>query len=334
MSDFDDDRPEMSASDPVQEFLGEMRRLAAGSAPEPSAELSAVLSGATPLPTAPRRLRDVPLPPHRVRRHPLLTAAAVAVVALALLVTGAATHHLPAYAQRLVSRVVNTVTPFHIDPVNRSKHPVPPGSGKPTRGRQSSRPAPIASNPTVPGPSASTPSLPSAPVSSTPTTPPASPPTSATPSTGSVRSSGSPSRGDGSSRTVATPVARPTTPAAASGDLPGNGSGHASGVTAHPSHGQALGKTHGKGSGHAFGVTAHPSTGAGADGGGRPAPSSPVPGDSGKHEGVQEVVAEAAAGIVPPGQGHEIGQPGVVRPHVRRGHREHLPPVRPGVVGG
>lgn len=336
MSRFDDDVPEMSAPDSVQNFLGEMRRLAEGVAPEPSAELSAVLSGAMPLPAAPRRLRDVSLPQRRVRRHPLLTAAAVAILAIALLVTGAATHHLPAYAQRLVSRVVNTVTPFHIDPGSRD-HPVRPGpvtrSARPHGPRRSPRPA---RGPSHSGartsPSAPTPSLPTAPSTPITTSTPTAP-VSSGPSTSPVRTSVAPTRtSPGSSRRVSTPASSPvrTTPADGEGAVPGrHGKGHAYGVTAHPSHGN------GNGSGNGNGATAHASATAGVHGGGHhPAPSPSASGRSGKHESVQERVAETLRGVVARGEGRKVGQSGIVPAHLGRGHHEHLAPVRTGVERG
>lgn len=99
-----------SAADPgpdaVTQFLTDLRSLADGPAPAPSAELLAAFGGAVPL--ASRR---------RPARRVLAAAAAVAV--LGGTGVAAARNQLPEPAQRLVSRVVDVLTPFHLDPADR-----------------------------------------------------------------------------------------------------------------------------------------------------------------------------------------------------------------------
>lgn len=102
-----------SVGDPVTAFLADLRAFADGPAPAPSAELLAAFGGATPL---------------AGRRLPGRRALAVAAAAVVLGATGvaAAQHQLPDPAQRLVSRVVEVLTPFQVDPADRV-------SPKPTR---------------------------------------------------------------------------------------------------------------------------------------------------------------------------------------------------------
>ncbi|MGH8860610.1 MAG: hypothetical protein ACRDVG_05140 [Jatrophihabitantaceae bacterium] len=115
MSRFDDDLTEMTATTPdLEQFLDELRALADVPSPEPSEELAAVLSGERSA--------------GRLLRGRSLTSLAVAATVVAMLVIGAATHQLPGPAQRLVSGVVNVVTPFHIDTDARhaQRSPTPP----------------------------------------------------------------------------------------------------------------------------------------------------------------------------------------------------------------
>ncbi|HEV7205178.1 MAG TPA: hypothetical protein VGN18_11245 [Jatrophihabitans sp.] len=102
--------PGAAESAAVTRFLDDLRSLGEGPAPEPSPELAALLAGVPTLAAA-RRHR-----PRIVRRVALIAAAVVAGTTLA-----AANHQLPAPAQRVVSNVVNDLTPFHID----NPHPVP-----------------------------------------------------------------------------------------------------------------------------------------------------------------------------------------------------------------
>ena len=90
------------AGDDVTRFLTELRALGDGPPPEPSAELAALLGGATPLLSRRALVRTA------------LRTAAVAAILLGVLVVAAANHSLPAPAQRVVSNVVNVLTPFHI----------------------------------------------------------------------------------------------------------------------------------------------------------------------------------------------------------------------------
>lgn len=105
-----------SAGDPasVTQFLLDLRALGEGPVPEPSDELAALLGGVTLL--------------ARRRRHAWTVARRVALGA-AVLVAGttvaAASHSLPQPAQRVVSNVVDTLTPFHIDLQPRRHVPAP-----------------------------------------------------------------------------------------------------------------------------------------------------------------------------------------------------------------
>jgi hypothetical protein len=95
----------------VTRFLVEMSSLAEVDAPAPTAELEAILTG---LATGAARRRAL-------HRRLAVRAALVAAATVAGLIAAAANHTLPEPAQRVVSNVVNSVTPFHIDP----------GTGKP-----------------------------------------------------------------------------------------------------------------------------------------------------------------------------------------------------------
>ena len=133
MSSFDDDLSEMSAaagihsdgsiagnsqgsgefSDPsplVTQFLTDLRALGDGPAPPPSDELAALFSGASSI-TAARQGRSV-FARHRVG----LVIAAAAMSTAALTGIAAAHDRLPQPAQTVVARVVNDLTPFHVDP--------------------------------------------------------------------------------------------------------------------------------------------------------------------------------------------------------------------------
>ncbi len=89
---------------PVARFLDELSMLADTGTPAPSDELLALLAGAPPLPaTRPARQASV------ARRL------AVAAAILLLAIVSTLTRELPQPARKLVSDVVNTVTPFHVD---------------------------------------------------------------------------------------------------------------------------------------------------------------------------------------------------------------------------
>lgn len=130
MNPFDDDWNEMSAdlpptpesgSEPVlggelaqsaqlTQFLAELRTFADEAAPPPSPELAALLGGATPIEFAPSARRKA----HWHRRA--LAVAAVGAATLGLTGVAAAKESLPQPAQRVVSDVVNDLTPFHLEP--------------------------------------------------------------------------------------------------------------------------------------------------------------------------------------------------------------------------
>jgi hypothetical protein len=142
MSRYDDDRSVMddafgpegewgspgAASGSVAGFIDDLRGLADVEAPEPSAELAALLSGDAPLPRRPvtRRLK------HR---------RVVGVVAASVLVGGtgvaAADGRLPQPAQRFVSDVVNNLTPFTVPA--EPDEPVPSPVDTPTPGSSRAR---------------------------------------------------------------------------------------------------------------------------------------------------------------------------------------------------
>jgi hypothetical protein len=105
-----------AGDDDITHFLTELRALGDGPAPEPSRELAALLAGAHPF-FARRMLVQV-----------ALRTALVAALIIGLLVAAAANHSLPQPAQKVVSHVVNVLTPFHIDPRNR-----PPATTVPTQ---------------------------------------------------------------------------------------------------------------------------------------------------------------------------------------------------------
>ena len=158
MSSFGDDYDEMTdgqgvrrgaggtaaAGDDVTRFLTELRALGDGPAPKPSPQLAAVLAGATPLLNSRRALRMV------------LRSAAVAALVLGALVVAAANHSLPAPAQRVVSNVVNDLTPFHIGPGTRADVLPPTPSDKPTAPTPAST-SPSQSHAPVPPPSSTEP---------------------------------------------------------------------------------------------------------------------------------------------------------------------------------
>jgi hypothetical protein len=98
----------------VTRFLMELRSLGDVPPPKPSPELAALLGGATPI-----------LGRRTVVRIVVRTAAVAALV-LGVLVLAAANHSLPASAQRVVSNVVNVLTPFHIAAPVTSPAPLPP----------------------------------------------------------------------------------------------------------------------------------------------------------------------------------------------------------------
>jgi hypothetical protein len=94
----------------VTQFLSDLRVLGEDPAPAPSAELAALFAGASSLAVA--RARRSTLARHRVG----LAIAAIAVSTAGLTGVAAAHDSLPQPAQLVVSRVVNDLTPFHVDP--------------------------------------------------------------------------------------------------------------------------------------------------------------------------------------------------------------------------
>ena len=171
MSSFDDDLSEMSAAEGIHsdgsiagdsrgsgefgdpsplviQFLTDLRTLGDGPAPLPSDELAALFSGASSM-TAARHGRSI-FARHRVG----LVIAAAAMSTAALTGVAAAHDRLPQPAQTVVARVVNDLTPFHVDP---SHAHVPPAT-HPTQSPTESEPT--ESEPTESEPTESEPATP------------------------------------------------------------------------------------------------------------------------------------------------------------------------------
>jgi hypothetical protein len=247
MTPYGDDPPEMNTTDPGADpvlagFLHEMRTLADVAAPPTSDELEALFTSSLPLAQRGRPDRRR-VPVVRPLLTPLLAAAAV----VALLVLGAATHQLPAPAQRLISNVVNSVTPFHIDP---EEHPVAPAPSRhPDRLHPGAQRADHGTRFTSPrGPVAPGAAAPTAPVPNRSAAPPAGHPTSAAPGRSGTAPSG---KALGHGAPHGTPQGKPQgTP-----HVPSHGAAHTAGRSSAPGQ---VGRT-------------------GSHGGGRPAPPSPVP---------------------------------------------------------
>lgn len=110
----------------VTEFLAELKLLGEGPAPEPTPELQALFAGVPSIAAA------------RRNRGPLLRRAALIAAATVVGTTAAAAgHSLPQPAQRVVSDVVNTLTPFHIsedDGLPPHRAPQQPPAGRPGAG--------------------------------------------------------------------------------------------------------------------------------------------------------------------------------------------------------
>jgi hypothetical protein len=118
----------------VARFVTEMRALGEGPAPVPSPELAAILGGASS-----HRLLSRRRPARRAQRsRRVLAYATAAAVMVGTAGVAAANDTLPQPAQRVVSRVVNMLTPLHIDPSRPAKPVEPP------------RPSPIRTAPAVP----------------------------------------------------------------------------------------------------------------------------------------------------------------------------------------
>jgi hypothetical protein len=120
----------------VVRFLMELRALGETEPPTPSLEVATLLAGGE----------------HVTRRHRYRRVAARAALVAAAIVVGlivaAATHGLPQPAQRMVSNVVNVLTPFEIGPDlppittgprGRTTHPEAPG-GQPTKSEAEENP--------------------------------------------------------------------------------------------------------------------------------------------------------------------------------------------------
>jgi hypothetical protein len=114
-----------AAEDPLAAVLAALRAAAVLSAPEPSPALAALFTAGLPLAERARQRR---------RRRTIVTGAVIAGASSLTLCGVAAAHDaLPGPAQRVMTGIINTVTPFHIDG---------PGPG-------TSRPAPAVPAPAV-----------------------------------------------------------------------------------------------------------------------------------------------------------------------------------------
>ena len=131
----------------LQQVLVDVRLLGAGPVPQPSAALTALLTGATPLPTPEVGLSRPAGGRHRSRRSPLRAVVLSVLVGFSVLTASAAANALPREAQRTVAHVLNILTPFHF-PSPPQQLPTPGGS----------TPGPVVSSV---GPSASTSGAPS-----------------------------------------------------------------------------------------------------------------------------------------------------------------------------
>lgn len=101
----------IEGSELVTQFLAELRQFADEPAPPPSAELAALLGGATPIQFGAARKGSK----GRHRRN-VAVVTMVSVAALSATGVAAANDSLPQPAQRVVTSVVNDLTPFHINP--------------------------------------------------------------------------------------------------------------------------------------------------------------------------------------------------------------------------
>jgi hypothetical protein len=100
-------------------LLAELRELAERPAPPVGPELAAILAGDLPPAVA-------PLEAARARRRRTASAVVIGLVSTGVLAGGisaAAADELPAPVQRVVARVVNTITPFEIPDRGLREHP-------------------------------------------------------------------------------------------------------------------------------------------------------------------------------------------------------------------
>jgi hypothetical protein len=101
----------------LAEFLGELRQLGDGAAPAPNEDLAALLTNGLPA---------IRIAGRRSRRHKIAAGIVVGGIAtFGVAGVAAANDGLPNGAQGVVSRVVNDLTPFHVD---STPTPPPPAS--------------------------------------------------------------------------------------------------------------------------------------------------------------------------------------------------------------
>lgn len=104
--DMRDDGPDAAYADPVlADLLAELRAVADEPAPSAGPELAALLAGAAPI------------APARARRSRTASVVVIGLVSSGVLAGGvgaAAADELPDPVQRVVSRVINTLTPFEV----------------------------------------------------------------------------------------------------------------------------------------------------------------------------------------------------------------------------
>jgi hypothetical protein len=152
---FDDDLTGMNATNrtddifgveqsaPVTAFLADLRALGQREPPTPCADLAALFAGASPIGIVRRRRAG-----RSRRRRMRFAVAAAAATTIGLTVVAAANDKLPQPAQRVVSRLVDVLTPFHVDPAAAP-------AVVPVKERPHDLPAPAASlDPLEPAPAA------------------------------------------------------------------------------------------------------------------------------------------------------------------------------------
>lgn len=114
-------------AEPLMFAMMDLRALGEGPAPKPSPELDFMMGA-----------KIIPLYPPNARRRSRIKVtgafAAAASVALGLVWTAAANQQLPDGAQGIVSKVVNNLTPFHVEPTSRHDSDHNPGqNGNPNQ---------------------------------------------------------------------------------------------------------------------------------------------------------------------------------------------------------
>ena len=112
----------------LDSFLRDLQSLATRPAPAPTAALEEVFASTA----FAKRVDEIHARrAHRRRRRIAVTAAAICVTSIGLTGVAAATDTLPSGAQQVVSRVIDNVTPFHVNDGARPPVGAPPGQPAP-----------------------------------------------------------------------------------------------------------------------------------------------------------------------------------------------------------